>query len=105
MYMRHLGLGVGHKRDEHGNDGDQSKSMEVDSFDLGLQPTAPELHDHDSSEYEINRNEESVGDDQEDQEEDGEEDDLADDEEIGSDNEEQEGSEDEDSEDSGYDEL
>jgi hypothetical protein len=104
MYMRHLGLGVGHKRENHGSDDDQS--VEVDSLDFRVHLT-PEPDNNYDSEPEIDGNEENRGN-EEDQEEDSEEEEEgASDEETGGDNEEHdcesEGSEDE--EDNGYDEL
>ena len=98
--MRHLGLGVGHKKGAHGNDDDES--MEVDFLDIGVHHT-PELNDYDS-EHEINGTQDR--DEEEDEEEDSEEEGDLDDEETGGDDEEQEGvgSEDE-LEDNGYDEL
>lgn len=98
MYMRHLGLGVGHERDKRGNNDAQSVEL-----DFGVQPT-PELDDYDS-EPEIDRNDK--GGVEEDQEEDSgndsEENADAEDEETGGDDEEH--SEDSDNGDTGYDKL
>lgn len=99
--MRHLGLAVGHMRDIHGNDNDQS--VEVN---FGVQPAPDSELGGYNSEPEIDGNEEN-GDNEEDQEEDSEEEDNTDDEETGRDDEEHEGSEarDEEDSDNGYDEL
>jgi len=82
--MRHLGLGVGHKRDEH-----DGEPMEVDPLDLGVHnaPHPDEGADYDS-EPEGNtafqdEEEEQEGDDSEEEEQEGddseEEDDLEED--------------------------
>jgi hypothetical protein len=88
--MRHLGLGVGHKRDEH-----DGEPMEVDPLDLGV-PNVPDHTDEQDDYSERNtacqdEDEEQEGDDSE------EEDDLDDEDGPGSENELEE--------DFGYDEL
>jgi hypothetical protein len=96
MYMRHLGLGVGHKRDEH-----DGELMEVDPLDLGVHnaPDRPDERADYDSEPEIDRNTACQDEEEEQEGDDSEEDDLDDD------DEEHGGSEDELEEDLGYDEL
>ncbi len=90
--MRHLGLGVGHKRDEH-----DGELMEVDPLDLRVHnaPNRPNEQANYDSEPEIDRN--TACQDREDSEE---EDDL-----DGNDEEHGPGSENELEEDLGYDGL
>lgn len=93
--MRHLGLGVGHKRDEH-----DGEPMEVDPLDLGVHNAPDERADYDS-EPEIDRNTACEGEEEEQEEDDSEEEDDLD----GGDEEHGPGSENELEEDLGYDEL
>jgi len=98
MYMHHLGLGVGHKRDEH-----DGEPMEVDPLDLGVH-NAPDRSDERAdydSESEIDRNT-TCQDEEEEQEED---DSKEEDDQVDGDDEEHGGSENELEEDLGYDEL
>ena len=94
--MRNLGLGVGHKRDEH-----DGEPMEVDPLDLGVHnaPDCPDEQADYDSEPEIDRNTACQDEEDEQEGDDSEEDDLdSDDEEHGPESE-------NDDDDLGYDEL